>query len=146
MAEIGDIRRFANKRALVAFAGVDPMPNQSGDKNVRGNKSSKRGSPYLRKAPFNIMSCYLKNSPQNEPVFQFLVHKRAEGNPYYVYMTAGANKFLRRYYAKVRDFIASDTSADTDSCQSLTDRGGIATLIYQTSLLRRAVKDDADAA
>jgi len=33
MAEIGDIRRFAGKQSLVAFAGVDPMPNQSGMKN-----------------------------------------------------------------------------------------------------------------
>lgn len=121
MAEIGDIRRFAHKQALVAFAGVDPVPNQSGDKDVRSNKSSKRGSPYLRKALFNIMSCYLQNAPEDEPVFQFLDRKRAEGKPYYVYMTAGANKFLRRYYAKVRDFLASDTSADTDSGQSLTD-------------------------
>ena len=49
MAEIGDIRRFEHKKSLVAFAGVDPMPNQSGEKNVRSNRSSKRGSPYLRK-------------------------------------------------------------------------------------------------
>lgn len=49
MAEIGDVRRFERKQSLVAFAGIDPMPNQSGDKNVRSNKSSKRGSPYLRK-------------------------------------------------------------------------------------------------
>ncbi len=126
MAEIGDVRRFEHKRALVAFAGIDPMPNQSGDKNVRSNKSSKRGSPYLRKTLFNIMSCYLKTAPADEPVFQFLDRKRAEGKPYYVYMTAAANKFLRRYYAKVRDYLADVTSADSDadnpdSDQSLTD-------------------------
>ena len=50
MAEIGDVRRFERKQSLVAFAGIDPMPNQSGEKNVRSNKASKRGSPYLRKA------------------------------------------------------------------------------------------------
>lgn len=55
MAEIGDVRRFQRKQSLVAFAGIDPMPNQSGEKNVRSNKSSKRGSPYLRKTLFNIM-------------------------------------------------------------------------------------------
>lgn len=121
MAEIGDIRRFAHKQALVAFAGIDPMPNQSGEKNVRSNKSSKRGSPYLRKTLFNIMSCYLKTAPEDEPVFQFLDRKRAEGKPYYVYMTAAANKFLRRYYAKVRDYLASVESVDTVSDQSSTD-------------------------
>ena len=121
MAEIGDIRRFAHKQALVAFAGIDPMPNQSGEKTVRSTKSSKRGSPYLRKTLFNIMSCYLKTAPEDEPVFQFLDRKRAEGKPYYVYMTAAANKFLRRYYAKVRDYLASVESVDTVSDQSSTD-------------------------
>lgn len=107
MAEIGDVRRFEQKKSLVAFAGVDPMPNQSGDKNVRSNRSSKRGSPYLRKTLFNIMGIYLRCSPAEEPVYQFLDRKRAEGKPFYVYMTAGANKFLRRYYAKVRDYLAT---------------------------------------
>ena len=107
MAEIGDVRRFERKQALVAFAGIDPMPNQSGDKNVRSNKSSKRGSPYLRKTLFNVMGIYLKCAPQDEPVFQFLDRKRSEGKPFYVYMTATSNKFLRRYYAKVRDYLAT---------------------------------------
>ena len=105
MAEIGDIRRFTRRNSLPAFAGVDPMPNQSGEKNVRSNKSSKRGSPHLRKTLFNIMDVYIQRSPQDEPIYQFLNRKRSEGKPYYVYMTAGANKFLRRYYAKVRDYL-----------------------------------------
>lgn len=112
MAEIGDVRRFERKQSLVAFAGVDPIPNQSGEKNVRSNKASKRGSPYLRKTLFSIMMCLLQTTPANEPVFQFLDRKRAEGKPYYVYMTAGMNKFLRRYYAKVRDYLASLEASD----------------------------------
>ena len=118
MAEIGDVRRFERKQALVAFAGIDPMPNQSGDKNVRSNKSSKRGSPYLRKTLFNIMSVYLQRAPQDEPVFQLLDRKRSEGKPFYVYMTAASNKFLRRYYAKVTDYLVTLESlppGDTDS-------------------------------
>ena len=107
MAEIGDIRRFAGKQSLVAFAGVDPMPNQSGAKDIRRCKSSKRGSPYLRKTLFVLMSVLLKLSPPEVPVYQFLDRKRAEGKPYYVYMTAGANKFLRIYYGKVRDHLAA---------------------------------------
>ena len=106
-AQIGDVRRFERKQSLVAFAGIDPMPNQSGEKNVRSNKSSKRGSPYLRKALFNVMTCYLQKAPADEPLFQFLDRKRAVGKPYYVYMTAGANKFLRRYYGKVMEYLSS---------------------------------------
>lgn len=107
MAEIGDIRRFAGKQSLVAFAGVDPMPSQSGMKQSRSNRSSKRGSPYLRKTLFVLMSVLLKLSPADVPVYQFLDRKRSEGKAYHVYMTAGANKFLRIYYGKVRDHLAA---------------------------------------
>ena len=72
MAETGDIRRFAGKQSLVAFAGVDPMPNQSGSRESRSCHSSKRGSPYLRKTLFVIMTILLQNAPADEPVFQFL--------------------------------------------------------------------------
>ena len=57
----------------------------------------------LRKTLFQVMSTYLQNKPVNEPVYQFLDRKRAEGKPYLVYMTAGANKFLRIYYGKVKE-------------------------------------------
>jgi len=118
MAEIGDIRRFVGKQSLVAYAGVDPMPNQSGAKESRSNRSSKRGSPYLRKTLFNVTSMILRLSPPDEPVFQFLARKRAEGKPFYVYMTAGANKFLRIYYGKVRDYLAA---LDAALCKTSVD-------------------------
>ena len=53
------------------------------------------------------MRIYLKRAPIDEPVYQFLNQKRSEGKPYCVYMTAASNKFLRRYYAKVRDYLAT---------------------------------------
>ena len=52
------------------------------------------------------MTVYLRLSPASEAVYQFLDKKRAEGKPYYVYMTAGANKFLRIYYARVKECMA----------------------------------------
>ncbi len=76
-------------------------------KDSRSNRSSKRGSPYLRKTLYNVMTALLQNAPPDVPVYQFLNRKRAEGKPYYVYMTAGANKFLRIYYGKVRDYLAA---------------------------------------
>ena len=53
------------------------------------------------------MTCYLQKAPEDEPVYQFLDHKRAEGKPYYVYMTAAGNKFMRRYYGKVMHYFAT---------------------------------------
>ena len=105
MAEIGDVRRFYSKKALVAFAGIDAPPNDSGQ-IVNNHKSmSKIGSSALRRTLFLIMSVYLQTSPVNEPVYQFMDKKRAEGKPYRVYMMASANKFLRIYYASVKAYL-----------------------------------------
>ena len=103
MAEIGDLRRFANKNSLVAFGGLDPGKDDSGDKNTKSVKASKRGSPALRKTLFLIMTVLLQNQPVDDPVYQFLDKKRSQGKPYYCYMTAGSAKFLRIYYGRVRD-------------------------------------------
>ena len=92
------------------------------------------------------MSTILQNMPEDEPVYQFLDKKRAEGKPYYVYMTAGANKFLRRYYAKVTEYLKEKEKTETDSNQSNTDWGGITALVCITALLAQAVKDAAGAA
>ena len=102
MAEIGDVRRFHSKSALVAFAGIDAPPYQSGQIDVRSRSISKRGSAKLRRTLFLVMSVFLQNSPFDEPIYQYMDKKRAEGKPYKVYMMASANKFLRRYYATVK--------------------------------------------
>lgn len=44
MAEIGDVRRFHSKKALVAFTGIDAPPYQSGTVDIRSLSISKRGS------------------------------------------------------------------------------------------------------
>ena len=51
------------------------------------------------------MDCLIKNAPADNTVFQFLDRKRAEGKHYYSYMTAGSAKFLRIYYARVKEFL-----------------------------------------
>ena len=102
IAEIGDVRRFHSKKALVAFAGIDAPPYQSGQMDVRSRSISKRGSSALRRTLFLVMTVYLQQSPEQEPIYQFMDKKRAEGKPYRVYMMASANKFLRIYYATVK--------------------------------------------
>ena len=107
IAEIGDIHRFKNKASLVAFAGIDAPPYQSGAFESHNRSISKRGSPVLRKTLFQVMSSILQSSSADNEVFQYLDKKRAEGKHYYVYMIAGANKFLRRYYARVKAHLDS---------------------------------------
>ena len=105
MAEIGDVRRFYSKKALVAFAGIDAPPYQSGTIDARSRSISKRGSSSLRRTIFLVMSVILQQKPLDEPVYQFMDKKRAEGKPYKVYMMASANKFLRIYYATVKTYL-----------------------------------------
>lgn len=106
MAEIGDVRRYPHRSSLVAFAGVDPAVNQSGKHEAQSNPTTKRGSPHLRKTLYQVVCIYLKKAPSDEAVYQFIDKKRSEGKPYFVYMTAGANKFLRIYYARVKECMA----------------------------------------
>ena len=107
MAEIGDVTRFTHREALTAFAGVDPGKNDSGKHVQKSVRTSKKGSPHLRRTLFQIMDGLIKRSPMDDPVYVFMDKKRAQGKPYYVYMTAGANKFLRIYYGRVREYFAS---------------------------------------
>jgi hypothetical protein len=111
MAEIGDVCRFHSKKALVAFAGIDAPPYQSGTMDVRSRSISKRGSASLRRTLFLVMGVFLQTSPIEEPIYQFMDKKRAEGKPYRVYMMASANKFLRIYYARVKAYLDSLESA-----------------------------------
>jgi transposase len=103
IAEIGDIRRYPKRSSLARFAGIEPPENQSGTYNQHSRRISKQGSPHLRKTLFMVMCCVLQTKNPNEPTFQFIDRKRSEGKPYKVYMIAGANKFLRIYYARVNE-------------------------------------------
>lgn len=112
MAEIGDVTRFTHRGALTAFAGVDPGRNDSGQHIQKSVRTSKKSSPALRKTLFQIMDNLIKRSPVDDPVYAFMDKKRAQGKPYYVYMTAGANKFLRIYYGRVKEYLASLSKAE----------------------------------
>ena len=104
MAEIGDITRFTHKGALTAFAGVDPGVNESGSYAQKCSNIQTWVFKF-KKDSFQVMDVLIKTMPQDDPVYQFMDRKRAQGKPYYVYMTAGANKFLRIYYGRVKEYL-----------------------------------------
>ena len=107
MAEIRDVTRFTHKGAITAFAGVDPGVNKSGTYEQKSVPTSKRESSSLRKTLFQVMDYLTKTKPQDDPVYAFIDKKRAQGKSYYVYMTAGADKFLRIYYGRVKEYLTS---------------------------------------
>ena len=111
MAEIGDVTRFTHKSAITAFTGVDPGVNDSGDYSQESVHASKHGSPVLRKTLFQILDVLIKTKP-DDAIYRFMDKKQSEGKPYYVYMTAGASKFLRIYYGRVKEYLTTLLASD----------------------------------
>jgi transposase len=103
IAEIGDVRRFYSGKALVAYAGIDAPPYQSGQFTGTKRHISKRGSALLRKTGYEIMKSLKSNKPENDAVYLFMIKKEKEGKPSKVAKIAGLNKFLRIYYARVKE-------------------------------------------
>lgn len=103
IAEIGDVRRFRNKHSLIAYAGIDAPPYQSGNFNASERHISKRGNSYLRKTGYEIMQSLIKHKPAGNAVYEYIQKKRSEGKCAKEAMIAGLNKFLRVYYGKVME-------------------------------------------
>lgn len=103
IAEIGDVRRFHSGKALIAFAGIDAPPHQSGQFTGRKRRISKRGSAVLRKTGYEVMTCINSSKPEKDAVYMFMKKKESEGKAKKVAKIAGLNKFLRIYYARVKE-------------------------------------------
>ena len=103
IAEVGDVRRFHNASALIAYAGIDAPAYQSGQFYGTNRRISKRGSRSLRKVGYEIMASFTRQKPIENDIYIYIKKKESEGKPKKVAKVAGLNKFLRIYYAKVRD-------------------------------------------
>ena len=103
IAEIGDIRRFQSGKSLIAFAGIDAPPYQSGQFTATNRRISKRGSSLLRKAGYEVMMSLKFNKPENDSVYRYMLKKESEGKACKVAKIAALNKFLRIYYARVKE-------------------------------------------
>jgi transposase len=103
IAEIGDIRRFQSGKSLIAFAGIDAPPYQSGQFTATNRQISKRGSSLLRKTGYEVMMSLKFNKPENDAVYLYMLKKEMEGKACKVAKIAALNKFLRIYYARVRE-------------------------------------------
>lgn len=103
IAEIGDPRRFHNRKAITAYFGYDSENDDSGQKMTKSNPMTKKRAGSLLRTLFIIMQVLIQKKPHDNPVYDFLIKKQSEGKHYYSYMNAAANKFLRIYYARVRE-------------------------------------------
>ena len=70
LGEIGDIRRFKNGSALVAYVGIDPIVFQTGEFRARSTRMSKRGSHYLRRAIWQAAQVAARDDPALKPFYE----------------------------------------------------------------------------
>ena len=108
LAEIGDINHFDKPSKLIAFAGVDPSENQSGNKLSTNNKLSKRGSPYLRHAIYTASLVAISNEPKLRAYYDKKIN---EGKHHFVALAGISRKLLTIIYyilKEDRDYISYD--------------------------------------
>jgi len=93
--EIGDPDRFADVRQLIAWSGLDPREDTSGDGVIKRGISH-RGNAHLRAILFPLARGMLIHNPC---IGDFIRKKINEGKPTKVAIVAGCAKLLRIVYA-----------------------------------------------
>ena len=77
IAELGDISRFKNERAIVAYAGLNPKINQSGSKDGTHLAISKKGNRHLRCLLYLAASCNYRLK-KGDAIYLFNKKKRQQ--------------------------------------------------------------------
>lgn len=94
LSEIGDIRRFADKRALTNYAGLVPWVRESAEKR-RSGRIHRQGSPWLRWIMVEAAQTAIRTSPAVGRYFEGL-RRRKHRN---VAVVAVARKLLVAVWA-----------------------------------------------
>ena len=81
LAELGDISRFTNYKQIVAYAGIDPMIRQSGDKDGLHLKMSKKGNKRLRTILHLMVSSLIKANREPNAIKTKYQKKTHQLNP-----------------------------------------------------------------
>lgn len=92
LGEIGDIKRFSSPTKLLAYAGLDPVVNQSGKFSAKRTKMSKRGSKLLRYA---LINAAWNISLNNDTFKRYYDSKVAQGHSHYSALGHTAHKLVR---------------------------------------------------
>ncbi|NLN56455.1 MAG: IS110 family transposase [Gammaproteobacteria bacterium] len=96
IGEVGDIHRFRNAKALVAFAGLDATVKASGQFEGTRNRLSKRGSPVLR---HSIWMAAISARRFNPELKEFFENKRSQGKHTQVATGAVARRLVHLIYS-----------------------------------------------
>jgi len=100
IGEIGDISRFPNARALVAYAGLDASVRASGLFEGTRNRMSKRGSPMLRNSLWLAAVSARRFNPELKAYYEL---KRSQGKHSSVATGAVARRLVHLIYSLWKD-------------------------------------------
>mgnify|MGYP000848887929 CR=1 FL=1 len=102
-AELGDLGRFSHSRKLVAYAGIDPIVYQSGQRTGEHLSITKKGNKNLRCLLYLAINANIRSKKPNS-IIDFYNKKRQQANPlaYRAAVIACANKLLRIIYSMHR--------------------------------------------
>jgi len=106
LSEIGDFSLFTKPKQLIAFFGLDPSQNQSGNFNGTRNKISKRGSPYLRAIMNVVAVCNSRpcsNGKYINPVVAEYYSEKCKTKPAKTAHCAVMHKMVNIIFAVLRD-------------------------------------------
>ena len=102
LAEMNDITNFSKASQLVAFFGVDPSVNESGNFKGDSNKMSKRGTAIGRRALYALALASIRKTKSGVPMNQVLYdayHTTLKGKKKKVRLVAIMNKLLRYIFS-----------------------------------------------
>ena len=105
IAELGDISRFKNRKAISAYTGLNPKILQSGDKDGIHLKISKKGNRHLRCLLYLGATCNYRLK-KGDPLYEFNQKKRQQSQSPLkpkAANIAAAHKLLVIIYALVRN-------------------------------------------
>jgi len=102
LSVIGDINRFPSSKAIIAYAGLDPVVFQSGKFEANTTHMSKRGNSMLRYALMLAAHNIVRNS---DTFSNFYAKKISEGKSHYSALGHVAGKLIRVIYTLLKNDI-----------------------------------------
>ena len=98
LAEIGDISKYNSSKALIAYAGLDPMIMQSGKQSGEHMHITKKGNSFLRSSLYLLITCLCRYNPDSK-IALYVSKKKNDGLHPKAAKIAGCNKLLRIIYS-----------------------------------------------
>lgn len=105
LAEIGDVQRFAGKRALCHYAGLIPWMRESADKRRSGG-ITRMGSPWLRWILVEAAQTAIRTAPEVQAWFARLARRKHK----HTAVVAVARKLLVAVWCMLHDGVVYDES------------------------------------